>query len=52
MFDTSAQLNDLFIYRPRVCAAVPERLPEFHRFFRERLLPMQLRSWADARWFR
>jgi len=40
------------IYRMRIYEAVPENLPAFHRFFRERLLPVQLRHGARlvGRW--
>lgn len=31
------------IYRLRIYEAIPDKLPEFHRFFREHLLPIQLR---------
>jgi hypothetical protein len=40
------------IYRMRVYQAVRENLPAFHRFFREHLLPVQLRHGARlvGRW--
>ena len=40
------------IYRMRIYKAVKENLPQFHRFFRERLLPVQLRHGARlvGRW--
>jgi hypothetical protein len=40
------------LYRMRVYHAVPASLPAFHRFFRERLLPVQLRHGARlvGRW--
>lgn len=40
------------IYRMRIYQAVTENLPAFHRFFREYLLPVQLRHGARlvGRW--
>nr|CAA9245330.1 hypothetical protein AVDCRST_MAG63-1753 [uncultured Armatimonadetes bacterium] len=40
------------IYRMRIYQAVKENLPVFHRFFLERLLPVQLRHGARlvGRW--
>ena len=40
------------IYRIRIYQAVRENLPEFHRFFREYLLPVQLQYGARlvGRW--
>ena len=40
------------IYRMRTYAAVPENLPVFHAFFRDWLLPVQLRHGARllGRW--
>lgn len=40
------------IYRMRIYEAVPENLPAFHAFFRERLLPVQVRHGARliGRW--
>lgn len=40
------------IYRLRIYQAIPNKVPEFHRFFREHLLPIQLRHGARllGRW--
>ncbi|ONI92446.1 hypothetical protein ALI22I_04130 [Saccharothrix sp. ALI-22-I] len=40
------------IYRMRIYTAVPENLPAFHEFFRDWLLPVQLRHGARlvGRW--
>jgi NIPSNAP len=40
------------VYRLRIYQAVPEKLAAFHQFFREQLLPIQLRHGARlvGRW--
>ncbi|MEJ7803676.1 MAG: NUDIX domain-containing protein [Candidatus Limnocylindria bacterium] len=40
------------IYRMRIYQAIPDKLPEFHRFFNEHLLPIQVRHGARlvGRW--
>jgi len=44
--------EDVLIYRMRIYDTVPENLPLFHEFFREHLLPVQLRHGARliGRW--
>lgn len=50
-FACATMKNDM-IYRMRIYQAVSENLPNFHRFFREHLLPVQLRHGARliGRW--